>query len=52
MDGVKPDAEMLANLDLLLNMDLAEAEPEWETVADLDEAEKASEGEEDKDETP
>lgn len=38
MDRVKEvDPEMLANLDLLLNMDVAETEDDWETVENLEE---------------
>lgn len=38
MDRLKDvDPEMLANLDLLLNMDVAESEDDWETVENLEE---------------
>lgn len=33
------DPEMLANIDLLLNLDAIEAEADWNTVADLEAAE-------------
>jgi hypothetical protein len=53
MDSLnKPDPEMLANLDLLLNMDVAENEDDWDTVADLEDAGHAEATEGDKHETP
>jgi len=33
------DPEMLANIDLMLNLDAIEAESDWNTVADLEAAE-------------
>lgn len=39
------DPEMLANIDLLLNLDAIEAEADWNTVADLEAAESSNDSE-------
>jgi hypothetical protein len=41
-DKEELDPEMLANIDLMLNLDAIEAESDWNTVADLEAAEAAS----------
>lgn len=46
------EKEMLENLDLLLEMDVAEEEGSWNVIEKLDEAQESAELEEAPDETP